>query len=633
MKKNLFNNVDLRVLLLSTFLCLPFSMKADVTFVHKYVNVIVGESFIIYPKSDSNISSEYKCYSTFIQQYETAFFTISEYTRTKVDRVPWYNNMYIEGYYCSYQVTAQKTGESEIVMGVSTYKKGNDGLYPQSCYVKYHVTVSEKPKVVSISIPNTLSLKVGSSYTFTPIIYENGASTSLSWSTSNSSVVSVTKNGKIKALAPGTATITCTATNGVSAQCLVTVSPIYVTSISLNKSEVNIKEGDNITLVATISPSNATNKDIEWSSTNNNVAIVGTTGTVVGISEGTCYIKATTKDGSNKSASCLVHVEKKSILVESIVLLPTSNTLKVGETTTLIATVSPQNATNSSLTWSSSDESVATVDNNGKVTAVSAGEVEITAIANDGSGIKGTCCIIVSPILVESIVLNQTNAEITVGTSMTLVASVSPINATNKNLSWSSSDSSLAKVDETGMVTALSKGKVTITVTANDGSLTSASCVLTIISDEYEGDLVFDYNYDTKEATLISSPNQYSGDIIIPSNVKHEGMNFLVTALGDDCFYQCSGLTSIEIPSSVTSIGEGAFSDCNGLTYIEIPSSVTRIERWTFRDCSNLTSIEIPNSVTSIGGAAFARCKKLTSIIIPNSVLLLLKIMLFLLQA
>ena len=127
---------------------------------------------------------------------------------------------------------------------------------------------------------------------------------------------------------------------------------------------------------------------------------------------------------------------------------------------------------------------------------------------------------------------------------------------------------------------------------------------------------------DTKTATLLpKKEGKYSGDIIIPEKVKgNDGVEYAVTTLGASCFKDCSGLTSITIPSSVTSLGDCCFSVCRGLTSITIPSSVTSLGGSCFQGCSGLTSITIPSSVTSLGNYCFWDCSGLTSITIPSSV-------------
>ena len=127
---------------------------------------------------------------------------------------------------------------------------------------------------------------------------------------------------------------------------------------------------------------------------------------------------------------------------------------------------------------------------------------------------------------------------------------------------------------------------------------------------------------DTKTATLLPKMNgYYSGDIIVPENVKgSDGVDYSVVAFGDKCFSNCNRLTSVTIPSSVTSLGEDCFLNCEGLTSITIPSSVTSLGRYCFFGCGGLTSITIPSSVTSLGRYCFVGCIGLKTITIPSSV-------------
>ena len=127
---------------------------------------------------------------------------------------------------------------------------------------------------------------------------------------------------------------------------------------------------------------------------------------------------------------------------------------------------------------------------------------------------------------------------------------------------------------------------------------------------------------DTKTAMLLPKKDgKYSGDIVVPEKVKgNDGVEYVVTSLGNECFSYCSGLTSVNIPSSVTSLSYACFKGCSGLTSVNIPSSVTSLGSGCFEGCSGLTSVSIPSSVTSLGRSCFWNCSGLTSVSIPSSV-------------
>ena len=138
------------------------------------------------------------------------------------------------------------------------------------------------------------------------------------------------------------------------------------------------------------------------------------------------------------------------------------------------------------------------------------------------------------------------------------------------------------------------------------------------------------YNLNSVEKTaevtcqnMISYNNpqsDYSGSVTIPEKFTYDSVEYSVTSIGNNTFYNCSGLTAVTIPNSVTSIGEGAFHNCSDLTSITIPNSVTKIGSSAFSGCSDLTSVTIPNSVTTISNSVFSSCSSLTSVTIPNTV-------------
>ena len=175
--------------------------------------------------------------------------------------------------------------------------------------------------------------------------------------------------------------------------------------------------------------------------------------------------------------------------------------------------------------------------------------------------------------------------------------------------------SSLAKEERFGSLKSLVL-LVVIAILATSNSYAQASF------ESIDG-LRYLIDSDAKTATLTANAGgeKYSGDIVVPEKVKaSDGVEYPVTALGENAFKDCRELKSITIPSSVTSLGDWCFSDCSGLTSITIPSSVTSLGNYCFYYCYDLTSITIPSSVTSLGDWCFSYCSGLTSITIPSSV-------------
>ncbi|MDE5740691.1 MAG: leucine-rich repeat domain-containing protein, partial [Bacteroidaceae bacterium] len=151
--------------------------------------------------------------------------------------------------------------------------------------------------------------------------------------------------------------------------------------------------------------------------------------------------------------------------------------------------------------------------------------------------------------------------------------------------------------------------------------LVMISCTMKATEVSYTTDDGFSYRMNLE--SLNASFCGYYGnatEIVIPESFTCEGLVFKVTSLGNECFYGCKSLRSVDIPSSVTSLGNHCFRGCSSLTSIEIPSSVTSLGNYCFLGCSSLTSVNIPSSVTSLRDYCFRGCSSLTSIEIPSSV-------------
>ena len=242
---------------------------------------------------------------------------------------------------------------------------------------------------------------------------------------------------------------------------------VEVSSVSLNTATIEMVEGETFSLVATVLPKDAEYDGVIWASSNASVARVNS-GTVTALKEGTATITAS---AGGKSSTCTVKVSTKVVSVTSITLDKTSLSMKVGETETITATVNPDNATDKTVTWGSSDVSVATVAD-GIVTAKSPGTVTVTA----KSGIYTTDCNVTVTVDIESLSLDKTNLSLSIGETAQLTATVKPDNATDKNVSWTSSDETVAKVDD-GKVTAVKSGKATIIAKCGDKT---AECEVTV---------------------------------------------------------------------------------------------------------------------------------------------------------
>ncbi len=230
---------------------------------------------------------------------------------------------------------------------------------------------------------------------------------------------------------------------------------------------------------------------------------------------------------------------------------------------------------------------------------------------------------------VTGVSLNKTSTTITVGNTETLTATISPSDATNKNVSWSSSNTSVATVSSSGVVTGKGPGIATITVTTADGAK-KATCTVTVSTTVASGtcgdNLTWTLNTDGE--LVISGTGamtEYITHSIVPwkeyrTQIKKVTIKSGVTTIGNEAFAGCSSLISITIPDTVKDIGSCAFYGCYSLASINIPAGVTIINNDTFHDCSSLTSIVIPLGVTNIESSAFAGCSLITSIGIPSSV-------------
>ena len=264
------------------------------------------------------------------------------------------------------------------------------------------VTVSRKDIAVTgvTLLPEALQMKLKETATLTAAVQPaNATNQNVSW-TSNNEAVATVDGGIVKAVADGKATITVTTEEGgFTATCEVTVKSepepeiIKVTGVTLDEQAINIEVGKTAVIKESVQPENATNKNVTWDSNNKTVASVDK-GKITALKEGIAEIIVTTADG-NKTATCTVNVIPKQIPVESIKINPSSAAMQTGTKATLRVGYTPENATNKAVVWATDNEAVASVSNEGVVTAKAAGTANITATTVDGQK-SSTCTVIVT---------------------------------------------------------------------------------------------------------------------------------------------------------------------------------------------------------------------------------------------
>ena len=400
-----------------------------------------------------------------------------------------------------------------------------------------------------------------------------------------------------------------------------------VTAITVTPTEMTLTVGGATgTITATITPSDATNKSITWSSSNTGVATVAN-GTVTPVAAGTATITAKSAADNTKYAMTEVTIKNPEIDImivfwNSLVEVNSSGSnpyiesIKIDNEVVYDREVE-QKALNDIITllsergitlgFSSENADIVSInETTGEMTGHSeVGEAIITVTASKTGyesvefPFKATVIVPVSAISVEGA---DDETIVANGGTLQMSADVTPANAANKAVTWSViNETGSATISNTGLLAATGVGTVTVKAIAKDGSGavgTKEINVLTpLIISYYDGD--GDVSIEIPKTIKISEIDEegYYGDFEIEATID-EGEIGIVTTIGDEAFYRCTGLTSITIPNSVTTIGDYAFSDCPGLTSITIPNSVTSIGPSAFYGCTGLTSITIGAGVT-----------------------------------
>ena len=346
-----------------------------------------------------------------------------------------------------------------------------------SCDVKVDI----KAESINFNISSYKITDLAQTPSFTAkILPENTANKKVIWKSSDTSIATANPStGVIKAVSNGTCKITATTTDGTNLSASVDVIvDIKANSVALDKTSMQITSKNSINkLVATVTPSQASQK-VAWSSSNGNIAKVDSKGRVTPVSNGTCKIIAITTDGTNRTASCDVTVDIK--FVTGISFDFNSYTItNVNQTPVFRPNITPSDAEDKNVRWSSSNTKVATVSSSGVIKAAGNGTCKITATTTDGTNLSASFNIIVN-IKATKITLDKTKIELTTGKETEKITSSIEPSIANKNVKYTSSDESIATVSSDGVVTAVGSGTCKITAAPTDGSKVTASCDVTV---------------------------------------------------------------------------------------------------------------------------------------------------------
>lgn len=341
-----------------------------------------------------------------------------------------------------------------------------------------NIRVDQQPTSITVNATKGTNVAAGESISLTAtVLPANVSNKNVVWTSTDPTIASVNTNGRVTGVKRGTALIICTSVVDGSVSGSIPVSVIQlVTGITPDSKTATTYVGETVQLGWTISPADADVRDVTFTSDNTRVATVDSNGTVHGLVRGEANITIRAADGSNKSARVTVTVGQH---VEGITLKPASVTVDTGKTATVTPTIQPNNATNKKVTWTSLDPSIATVNENGRISGLKAGSTVIICASQENPGIQTACPVTVTQ-KVTSVTVSPESLILQVGDTFPISWTVGPEDATDKSVKLTSNNRDSATVSQDGTVTAVKRGEGYITVKAEDGSNKSARVKFTV---------------------------------------------------------------------------------------------------------------------------------------------------------
>ena len=393
---------------------------------------------------------------------------------------------------------------------------------------------------------------------------------------------------------------------------------VHVTSVTLNKTELTLEEGETETLIATVLPDNAKYKTVSWTVEQQYETIyVENNGKITALSQGTAVVIAT---ADYVSAQCTVTVKAPPVPVNSVILSESNLKLKSNEDHDLTVRILPEEAAGNTVTWTIEPQGVATVDSNGRVHAIKQGSAIITASVDD---IHAECNLVVSD--------DELHYELNGDGQSYMVRYTYTSTLTDAVVAAEYNGKPVTKIHDSAFLNC-SDNLVSITIPATVSDFSFSSLFhcrkleeITADTDNATYSSQGGVLYNKDKTVIEYVPYGIKGKVTIPYGVTSVDsfssrdaiteidMPDSVTEIGEWAFQGCTSLESITIPKNVKTLGFASFSGCTSLTQVILPDDLERIENNSFTSCA-ITSITIPRKVNYIGSMAFCYCANLTSI-------------------
>lgn len=310
--------------------------------------------------------------------------------------------------------------------------------------------------------------------------------------------------------------------------------------------------------------------------------------------------------------------EDPVIYASGVEVSPSTAELEIGDDIVLSASVTPIDATDKTLVWSSSNSSVASVSKDGVVHANKAGSTIITAVSGSA---EGSCTVTVKEqyIPVTSVTVEPSSIRIPAGRKHKLNVTIEPSNASEQSWKSTSDNTGIVSVED-DMITAISVGHATVTVIVGDKK---ATCEVTVLQESPESNEVW-YTSWVDKIINPSSGSPFGASTIV-SNTYENGKGVIVLSsspeeVSEESFKSSSALKSISLPESIKNVKKSAFNDCPSLKSVVLQEGVENIDSNAFRKCTSLSNIELPWTLKTLGNYSFGYCSDLDEITIPSSV-------------